>query len=486
MTSVQGYHPRTGEPSGEPVPATTDAEVAAAVQAAVTAAPDWAGLPAATRADLLVAAADALDSQSARLAEIADTETALGLPRLTGEIARTSGQLRMFADLVRRGDYLDIVLSPADPASGRPDVRRMQFPLGPVAVFAASNFPFAFSVAGGDTASALAAGCPVVVKAHEAHPHTSLAVAEVLNSVLPKGVLGLVSGRSAGVALVTAPDVRAVGFTGALAGGRALFDLAQQRPDPIPFYGELGSVNPVVVLPSAARERATDIANGYAASLTMGTGQFCTNPGLLFVPRDSALLDAITEAVGGTTGGAMLSERIRDSYAERTSHHPAEPLATGSADGTAWSVTPTVFTVDTARFVADAEQLAEETFGPAGLVVTYVDSADLADALAVLPGSLTASVHADAGDPVEAVGNLLRPKAGRLIHNAWPTGVAVCWAMHHGGPWPSTTAAAHTSVGGTAIRRWLAPVAYQDWPDHALPPELRDANPLGVPRVVQP
>ncbi|MEE1930781.1 aldehyde dehydrogenase (NADP(+)) [Streptomyces sp. TRM 70351] len=495
-THLQGYDPRTGRPTGDPVPVSDAGDVGQAVDAAREASAAWAGQPGTRRAEVLDAVADALDARTAELVAVAEAETALGEARLTGEVARTSGQLRAFAGVLRDGRYLGAVLSPADRARNRPDVRRMLYPVGPVAVFSASNFPFAFSVVGGDTASALAAGCPVVVKAHEAQPGTSQAVATTVRTALraagaPDGLLGLVHGRDAGTALVQHPAVRAVGFTGSPGGGRALFDLAQGRPEPVPFYGELGSVNPVVVLPGVAARRPGELAQGYAASLTLGSGQFCTNPGLLFVPQEAApLLEEIGTQVTRSTGGPLLSGRIRDAYRARTQAPPPEaaPLATGSADDTAWSVPPTVWRCTAAELAASPGELTEEVFGPAGLVVTYASEDELAAALTRLPGSLTGTVHA-AGDEQEAagrIGALLRPRVGRLIHNGWPTGVAVCWAMHHGGPWPATTASAHTSVGATAINRWLVPTAYQDWPDALLPPELRDANPLGIPRTVEP
>lgn len=492
-TAVQGFSPRTGKPIGEPVAASSEAEVDRVVAAAREVLPGWAARTGAERASVLEAVADALDAARDELVAVADGETALGVVRLGGEVGRTSGQLRMFAGLLRAGAHVGAVLSPADPALGRPDVRRMLHPIGVVAVFAASNFPFAFSVVGGDTASAWAAGCPVVVKVHEAHPATSIAVARVVRAALTaagaaEDLLGLVVGPASGAPLVTHPDVAAVGFTGSLAGGRALFDLAAGRPDPIPFFGELGSVNPVVVLPGAAAERADELARGYLGSLTLGTGQFCTNPGLLFVPETGGLPDAIAAHTRTATGGPMLSERIRDAYERATATHTGPEAARGIAGEGAWAVAPVVRRADLAEFVAHAAELTEETFGPAGLVVTYPDPDALLAALAVLPGSLTGSVHAvEADHPLAArVAAVLRPRVGRLVHNGWPTGVAVCWAMHHGGPWPATTAPGHTSVGGTALRRWLVPTAYQDWPDALLPPELRDANPLGVPREIQP
>ncbi|MGM9442075.1 aldehyde dehydrogenase (NADP(+)) [Streptomyces murinus] len=492
---LRGISPRTGEPVGDPVAVSTATDVDAAARAAARAFPVWSAVPAADRARALDAAAAALDAARDELVAVADAETALGEVRLTGEVGRTSGQLRLFAEVLRDGGHVQAVLTPADPATGRPDIRRMRQAIGPVAVFSASNFPFAFSVAGGDTASALAAGCPVVVKAHEGHPATSAAVARVVAGALreagaPEGVLGLVTGFEAGAALVNHPAVKAAGFTGSQSGGRALYDLAAARPEPIPFYGELGSVNPVVVLPGAAAERTREIAQGYAQSLTLGTGQFCTNPGLLFLPEDGALVDAVAAAVGAATTGAMLTSRIRDGYRARVAEldetADLHRLASGSAGGDSFAVAPRVWRLSLKSFAERLDTLAEECFGPAGLVVTYPDLESLTEVLASLPGSLTGSVHAAAGDAAAAarVVTALRHRVGRLIHNGWPTGVAVCWAMHHGGPWPSTTAPLHTSVGATAIDRWLVPISYQDWPDDLLPPELQDANPLGVPRRV--
>ncbi|RJQ68505.1 aldehyde dehydrogenase (NADP(+)) [Pseudonocardiaceae bacterium YIM PH 21723] len=486
MTIVQGYDPRTGSPTGDPVPATSADEVDATVSAAVQAHPGWSGLPRERRAEILEDLAAALDGRVDDLVAVADAETALGETRLRGEVGRTTGQLRMFAGVLRHGGYVDAIISPADPAKARPDVRRMLQPLGPVAVFAASNFPFAFSVAGGDTASALAAGCPVVVKAHEAHPRTSALVAEVADAVLPAGVLSLVSGFDAGPILVRHPDIRAVGFTGSLAGGRALFDLANARTEPIPFFGELGSVNPVVVLPGAAGERPAELAEGYAGSLTLGAGQFCTNPGLLFVPEQEPLLAAIEDAVRAKAGGLMLSAKIRDGYVSHVDGLTAElgDGVTGSAADGAWAVAPHVWRIPAAALI-ERPKLTEEVFGPAGLIVTYRDLDELLAALRVVPGSLTGAVHASGAESADAATVLGALRAGRLIWNGWPTGVAVCWAMHHGGPYPATTAAAHTSVGATAIGRWLSPVAYQDWPDELLPPELRAANPLNIPRLTE-
>ncbi len=356
-----------------------------------------------------------------------------------------------------------------------------------MAVFAASNFPFAFSVAGGDTASALAAGCPVIVKAHEAHPVTSAETATVVAAALasagaPAGTFGLVHGVEAGLRLLRHPDLAAAGFTGSTAGGQALARICAERPVPIPFYGELGSVNPCVVLPRAAFSRPAALATGYAGSLTLGAGQFCTNPGLLFVPEDVGLMSALAEAVTASAGGPMLSGRIfagyEDALAEAADHPGVTELAAGQPGIGPWGATPRVFQLGLKDFAADLAVLSRERFGPAGLVITYPSVADLLPVLAALPGNLAAVVHADQQSPddmdlARQVVAVLEHVAGRIAFNGWPTGVAVVAAQHHGGPWPATTMPGFTSVGTAAIRRWLVPVAYQDFPADLLPPVLR-------------
>ncbi|MEO3883933.1 aldehyde dehydrogenase (NADP(+)) [Nonomuraea sp. B5E05] len=482
---IYGHDPRTGETVGTALPETDSAGVDVAVSAAAAAGAAWRAASAEERARALEAVSDALAAHVDELWQLADQETALGEVRLRGEVARAAGQFRLFAQVIRDGGYLEAVIDHADGSltPPRPDVRRMKHALrGVVAVFSASNFPFAFSVAGGDTASALAAGCPVVVKAHPGHPNTSERVAKIVREALPNpDLLGLVQGMQAGVDLVKHPKVVAAGFTGSVAGGKAIQKLIDEREVPIPFYGELGSVNPVVVLPSAP---AKEVATGFAGSLTLGVGQFCTNPGLMFVPNDDELRQALVEAVEGTSGGTMLAERIRDGYlggAERLGE--LRLLAEGKPGEGHWAVTPKVFTTDLDTFAQKLPHIAEECFGPAAIVVTYRDVSDLPPVIERLEGSLTATVHST--DPAEAgdVAEVLGKKAGRLIWNGWPTGVAVCWAMHHGGPWPASTSA-FTSVGATAIDRWLAPTAYQDWPEALLPDELKDANPLSIPRRV--
>ncbi|GII89860.1 aldehyde dehydrogenase (NADP(+)) [Sinosporangium siamense] len=474
--------------SHEPEPH-TESEVAAAVEAAFKAGTAWRGMPAADRAAVLSAVADALVAGTEELWRTADAETSLGEARLRGEIVRTASQFRLFAEVILDGGYLDAVIDHADPSAvpPRPDLRRVNRALpGVVAVFAAGNFPFAFSTAGGDTASALAAGCPVVAKVHPGHPRTSELVAQTVRAVLPDpALLGLVHGFEAGGWLVKHPSVVAVGFTGSIAGGRAVQALIDERPEPIPFYGELGSANPVVVLPSALKGDVEALARGFAGSLTMGVGQFCTNPGLLFVPDDAGLLKAIGTAVAASSGGPMLTERIRDGYLDgigRLRHLPV--LAEGSGGEGELAVAPKVFTTGLAEFAEGLPGVGEECFGPSSIVITYRDPAELPAVLSRLAGSLTATVHAADPAEAEAVVAVLQRLAGRLIWNGWPTGVAVSWAVHHGGPRPSTTSPAHTSVGAAAIGRWVTPVAYQEWPAALLPLELVEDNPLGIPRRV--
>lgn len=485
---IQGYDPRTGEPAGAPIPATPTGDVDRFVTRAQLAFPAWQAFDRATALDAI---ANTLDAHVDELVALADRETALGVPRLTGEVARTTGQLRLFSDLLRDGSYQDTIVEHAD--GPRPDLRRVNRPVGPVAVFAASNFPFAFSVAGGDTASALAAGCPVIVKAHEAHPHTSLRTAELIREALstvgaPEGVFDIVFGFAAGVHLVKHPGISAVGFTGSTRGGLALAKLCAERPTPIPFYGELGSVNPVFVLPGAVAKRAGEIAGGYAGSLTLGSGQFCTNPGIMFVPEDAALLTGIAEAVSGTVGTPMLAERIHSGLVAGLEEMAAIPgvrlLAEGKPGEGPWAPTPAVYAVSAEDFRAHAERLLEEHFGPVGLVVTYTpgsgpDPYHLLKLGSVGEGHLTSTVHLDADNETDVeVARELLPQleriAGRIVFNGWPTGVAVTHAQHHGGPFPATTSPAHTSVGAAAIRRWLVPVVYQDAPAALLPKPLRD------------
>jgi NADP-dependent aldehyde dehydrogenase len=484
---IQGFNPRTGERTGKPLTETTDAEVDAATGAAAAALPEWAGLGAEERARALEAVADALDAHAGELVPLADEETALGETRLTGEVARTTGQLRLFAGVLRDGSYAGAVASP--PGGGIAEIRRINHPVGPVAVFAASNFPFAFSVAGGDTASALAAGCPVVVKAHEGHPGTSVLTAQIVTEALagagaPAGTFALVHGFEAGIRLLTHPAISAAGFTGSTRAGLELARLCAEREVPIPFYGELGAVNPVVVLAAAAASHGGDIASGYAGSLTLGAGQFCTNPGLLFVPEDAAVLQsAAADAVSASTGAPMLSERIYKGYeaalAEIEAHPAVTAVAAGATGEGPWGATPRLFSTSLAEFAADIPVLSRERFGPAGLMISYPSAGDLLPVLAQLGGNLVGSVHGDADSAADLAAArqvlaVFERTIGRIVWNGWPTGVAVNAAQHHGGPWPATTVPAYTSVGSAAIRRWLVPVAYQGVPAELLPKRLAD------------
>ncbi|MET7438713.1 aldehyde dehydrogenase (NADP(+)) [Streptomyces sp. NPDC005496] len=461
-----------------------------AAAAAESAAPDLAALGLPERARLLHGLADALAAQAGKLVAVAQQETGLSHARLTTEVLRTQVQLRMFADIAEEGAYLDVMIDLPDPAAlpaPRPDLRRMLVPLGPVAVFSASNFPFAFSVLGGDTASALTAGCPVVVKAHEGHPQLSSLTAELAAEVLPPGALSVVHGREAGRRLVQDHRIRAAGFTGSTAGGRALFDLACARPDPIPFYGELGSLNPVVVTPAALAERGPELAREYIASVTFSQGQLCTKPGLLFLPEGHGLTEVLTSEAQAVPAAPMLGQWIHDGYlasVDEVGRHSAVrilmPLAPRADDQTL--VTPTLLSVHAGDLRA-APELLRECFGPASLIVEYGTEEELFHALALVPGSLTVTVQGREGhDDLLARRVMSSVPAGRVLWNNWPTGVAVSPAMQHGGPWPATTSPLHTSVGGTAVARWLRPVVYQNLPDVLLPPALQHANPLDIPR----
>ncbi|MGW1881995.1 aldehyde dehydrogenase (NADP(+)) [Streptomyces sp. NPDC001970] len=494
---VWSVDPRTGKPREQVAVEATAEEVDRAVRAADAACPALADRT--VRAALLRTAAGLLDQAGEHVIEAADAETALGPARLTGELARTTAQLRAFADVVDEGAFLDIRIdhADADRTPPWPDLRRWKIPLGVVAVYSASNFPLAFSVPGGDTASALAAGCPVVVKAHPDHPATSELCAALLRRAarqvgLPEDVVVLVHGFDAGVELVRHPLVAAAGFTGSVRGGRALFDAAAARPAPIPFHGELGSLNPVVITEAAAAERAEAIGSGLAGSVTLGEGQFCTKPGFVLAPAGDAgdrLLKALGAAVSETEPGIMLDHRMRDAFvagvAERTALDGVEAPVTPGAGGE-HTVSAGFLTVPAQRLTADGphDLLLEECFGPVTVVARYAAQDEIAGVLSRLSGNLTATLHAVEDDP-EAAGLLaaLTPLAGRVLVNGWPTGVAVAPAQHHGGPYPATTSTS-TSVGATAIERWLRPVTYQSAPPALLPPELRDDNPLGLPRRV--
>lgn len=474
--------------AGQPVTADQAASAAAA------AAPLVAATSREERARWLEAVAGALDAAAAELVPIAVEETHLPEARLTGEVARTTGQLRLFAAVLRDAAYLEVIIDHAqkDTTPPQPDLRRMLIPTGPVAVYSASNFPFAFSVAGGDTASALAAGCPVVVKAHSGHVELSRRTAAVVAAALadagaPAGTFGLIEGTQAGRDLIEHPAITAGAFTGSLTGGRALFDLASGRPAPIPFFAELGSINPVVITADAIATSGPSLATGLVGSFTLGAGQFCTKPGVVFVPAAAGFEDLVAAAMGQAQAAPLLNRRIVDGFGQgigQLAEHAAVELVAGSrSDAGADAPAPLVLATSAAQVIADPEALLAECFGPVTLLVRYDSGTELEAALAVVEGSLTGTIHAAPGEDVADLVTLLAPRVGRLLFGGWPTGVAVTWSQHHGGPWPATTSI-HTSVGATAIRRFLRPITFQDAPESVLPAELQESNPLGVPRRV--
>jgi NADP-dependent aldehyde dehydrogenase len=443
----------------------------------------------AERATWLRLIADRLEAERDALVDIADRETHLGVPRLNGEVLRTTGQLQMFADIVEEGSYLEVMIDSAQPQATppRPEIRRYLRPIGPVAVFSASNFPFAFSVAGGDTASAIAAGCPVVVKAHSGHPELSRRTASIVAEALaeggaPDGFFALVEGREAGLRLVAEPRIRAVAFTGSLAGGRGLMAAIAERPDPIPFFGELGSVNPVVVTVGAVAARGEAIAEGLVDSFTLGGGQFCTKPGVVFVPAGFAARETLRQAVDARPAFALLTKRIADAFQPGVESLLAAGDVSLAAGTVGHGVAVAVLRTTAANFVQHYEALLEECFGPLTLLVEYESLAEVYPALQLIEGSLTATVHAEDNERSEVAQlvDILSERAGRVLFDAWPTGVAVTWGQHHGGPWPATTSQ-HTSVGGTAIRRFLRPIAFQQAPGFALPADLTDEVLHGIP-----
>jgi NADP-dependent aldehyde dehydrogenase len=460
--------------------------------------------PAKRRAAFLRRIAEIFEANANAIIERAGLETALPAARLQGETARTCGQLRLFASLIEEGWWLGARIDHAAPdrkPAPKPDVRSMLIPVGPVAVFSSSNFPLAFSVAGGDTASALAAGCPVILKPHQGHPGTSELVALLINqaareSEAPEGVFSMLygAGREVGMALVKHPLIKAVGFTGSRAGGRALMDAAAARPEPIPVYAEMGSINPVFLLSGALEKSAENLATGLHASVTLGVGQFCTNPGLIFAPAGSAtgsFLNKLETLMAGTPPGTMLTPSICEEYRaglERFSKTAGVKLATtqsssqGAKDGQGSAA---LFVSEATTFLKTPE-LMEEVFGPSTLVVQCGTRAEMLAAAEKLEGQLTATVHGTEED-LKAHADLLailRTKAGRLLFNGFPTGVEVCHAMVHGGPYPATADGRSTSVGTRAIERFARPVCYQNFPDTALPDELKEGNPLGLWRLV--
>ena len=497
-------NPATNAPLAPDFHEASAAEVDHALHAAAAAFANYRARSGAQRATLLETIAAEIEKLGDVLLRRANAETGLPLARLASERARTCGQLRLFAQVARDGSWVDARIDPALPDRQplpRPDLRRMLIPLGPVVVFGSSNFPLAFSVAGGDVTSALAAGCPVAVKAHSAHPGTAELVGRAVTRAvaaggLPAGVFSLVhrGGATVGVAMVKHPATAAVGFTGSQAAGRALFDAAAARPHPIPVFSEMSSLNPVFLLPAAVRERATAIAHGLLGSFTLGVGQFCTKPGLVFAVRSAetdGFLQAFSEAVRGAACGTMLTSGIRDAFVKNRAKIAAvagvQPLvaATVDADAARTQAQPSVAIAAVRDFLAHPE-LATEAFGPFTLVVLADKLDDFAVCAAALEGQLTATIHATpdefpAARPLLAA---LEQKAGRVLLNGFPTGVEVSPAMNHGGPYPATTDVRYTSVGTAAMLRFARPVCYQGVADELLPDALKNANPLGLLRLV--
>ncbi len=495
-------NPATGETLLPSFTHATETEVNAAMQSAQEAYFITRELSVERRVQLLETIAVQIMLLGDELLQRAQLETGLPPARLIGERARTCNQLKFFAGVLREGSWTNAVIDTAEPQRQplpKPDVRRMARPVGPVVVFGASNFPFAYGACGGDTASALAAGNPVVVKAHERHPGVNemfahAVLAALKECELPAGIFGLLQGpgKIIGPAFVRHPATQAVGFTGSKRAGRALFDLAATRPVPIPVFAEMGSVNPLVILPGALAERGEAIASGLSQSITAGAGQFCTKPGLVFVIGDAAsdnFTALLTNQLGNVPATTMLALEMRKNFCAATDAFkkiPGVRTALANAPSGFAAMQPGLFEVDSTAWREHGE-LHEEAFGPGAIVIRCRDLADLLGTVALTGGNLTASLHAGVADSaidVRELARLLEQFVGRVIFNGFPTGVEVCSAMVHGGPYPATTAPATTSVGALAIQRFVRPVCYQNAPNNLLPLELQNANPCGIWRVV--
>ncbi|MGB1288155.1 MAG: aldehyde dehydrogenase (NADP(+)) [Aggregatilineales bacterium] len=502
-SSFSSVNPRTAT-SGDTVFAEASTEeINAAVEAAATAFSETRDYDTEKRSLFLEAVADEIEALGDDLLTVCDEETGLGLPRLTGERGRTTGQLRAFAAHIREGSFVEAIIDTALPdrqPNPRVDIRRMCVPLGVVAVFPPNNFPLAFGIAGGDTASAFAAGCPVIAKGHPSHPATSELVAQAIHTAIektgfPAGFFSLVQGASieVGQTLVKHPDLAAVGFTGSLRGGRAIFDTAAARPRPIPVYAEMGSINPVIILSDALATRGESLVSTVAGSVTLGSGQFCTNPGLILMqesPLAKTFIQNVANAMQAQSAGILLNKGVEtglEKGVSATSAKDTVTLVTGGEIATddGFCYANTVMQTSGDAFLRDPD-LQEEHFGPVTLFVLCDDMAQIEDIIKHLDGNLTATIHAT-DDELNAAGalfNQLREITGRLILNGMPTGVEVVHSMVHGGPYPATTMPGTTSVGKTAIQRFMRPVAYQNMPDVLLPDALKNGNPLNIWRIV--
>jgi alpha-ketoglutaric semialdehyde dehydrogenase len=500
--SIHAVDPATGQDLEPAFGMVTEAQLSAATTAAAEAFDSYRATTPEARAAFLERIADNIDALGDELTERAALETGLPAARLSGERGRTVGQLRLFAGVVRNGDHLQARIDPAQPGRSplpRLDIRQRHIALGPVAVFGASNFPLAFSTGGGDTASALAAGCPVVVKAHNAHPGTAELVGHAISqavaeSGLPAGVFSLIfgAGASVGQALAADPRIKAIGFTGSRGAGVALMKTAAGRPEPIPVYAEMSSINPVAVLPGALLADPRQLAADFVASLTLGAGQFCTNPGLIFVPtgpQGDAFVAAAASLLSSASGATMLTAGIaascRSGIDELRTTEGVALVAEGRPGGTENAPAPALFTTSADTFLTKPG-LQEEVFGSAGVVIRYSGEQELRSGLEALQGQLTATVHATDTDHATAAAILpvLERRVGRILFNSWPTGVEVGHAMVHGGPFPATSDSRTTSVGSLAIARFQRPVSYQNVPDALLPAALQESNPWSLNRRI--
>lgn len=500
--TFSAINPASGEELDTVFYEATPAEVDRAAQKAAQAFKVYRDKSGHDKAEFLEAVADEIANLGDALIKRCTQESGLPEARINGERGRTMNQLKLFAAVLREGSWPDARIDTAQPDRQplpKPDVRSMQKALGPVGVFGASNFPLAFSVAGGDTAAALAAGCTVVVKAHPAHPGTCELVANaILNAIqktgMPEGTFNMVQGKSneVGMAMVTHPVIKAIGFTGSFRGGKAIFDAASQRAEPIPVYAEMGSTNPVFILPGALKSKSEEIAQGLTASVTLGTGQFCTNPGLVVLENSDAaeaFKHAATKCFKESAAGIMLTSAIQNAYESGIENLSTQAgiqvLAQGQRQDDGFRGVPAMMQTSAKHFLSD-KQFEEEVFGPSTLTVTADQKSELLDIAENLSGHLTATLWANEDDLKESADliKLLEQKAGRLIINGFPTGVEVCHAMIHGGPFPATTDSRTTSVGTTAINRFVRPVCYQNFPDELLPDELKNNNPLNIWRLV--
>ena len=500
-TLEYALNPMTGKRIEPSFPSATEADVQLACQLAETAFDAYRKIPLQQRAIFLETIAEEILALGDRLIERAVAESGLPQARIEGERGRTMNQLQLFAGVVRSGNWLDVRIDPALPDRSplpRPDLRQRHIPLGPVAIFGASNFPLAFSVAGGDTASALAAGCPVIVKAHPAHPGTSELVAKAIKAAankcdMPEGVFSMIFGscHELGAELVSDAAIKAVGFTGSRKGGLALMNVASNRPEPIPVFAEMSSINPVFLLPNALRDNANTIASGFVGSLTMGAGQFCTNPGLIIgVAGDdlNAFIDNTRVLLSESPAQTMLSESIHSTYnnavGKMSQYSAVTELACGLSSKEPNRCQAKLFTTTAAQFLSE-KRFNEEIFGPAALIIQCQTVDEFIEIAEHLEGQLTTTMQLNDDDVALAsrLMPILERKAGRILCNAYPTGVEVCHAMVHGGPFPATSDSRTTSVGSAAIQRFLRPICYQDLPESLLPVELQNHNSLGLSRL---